>query len=117
LSSAVSPAGLFSFRLLLLAKDDFALADELVVEPETVLIGGALEAHAGRAAQKAHACRGLKNVGRKGAAVDVEFDAKIAGVGDPGDLVSGVEDDHLGYQSNEYGALCHCSSAPCFGAR
>jgi len=75
-------AGLFSrvtssryFFLLLLAEDDFALADELVVEPETVLVGGGFEADAGRAAQQAHACRGLKNVGRKGAAVDVEFDA------------------------------------------
>jgi len=71
------------------------LADELVVEPEAVLIGGALEADAWRAAQKAHACRGLKNIGRKGAAVDVELDAKIAGVGDPGDLVSRVEHDYL----------------------
>jgi hypothetical protein len=54
----------------------------------------------------------LKNVGRKGAAVDVEFDAKIAGVRDPGDLVSGVENDYLGDESNEYGTFCHFSSAP-----
>jgi hypothetical protein len=54
----------------------------------------------------------LKDIGGKRAAVDIEFDAKIAGVGDPGDLVAGVENDDLRYKSNEYGALCHCSSAP-----
>ena len=66
-----------------------------------------------QAAEKAHACRRLKNIGGKGAAVDIEFDAKIAGIGDPGDLITGVENDDLWYESNEYGALCHCCSAPC----
>jgi hypothetical protein len=99
--------------VLFFAEDNFALADELVVEPETVLVCGALQTDTGRAAQQAHACRGLKNVGRKRAAVDVEFDAKIAGVGDPGDLISRVEHDYLGYESNEYGTFCHFSSAPC----
>jgi hypothetical protein len=97
---------------LFFAENDFALTYELIVEPDTILVGGSLEAEAGRAAQQAHACGGLKNVGRKGTAVDVEFDAKIAGVGDPGDLISGIENDHLGYESNKYGALCHFSSTP-----
>jgi hypothetical protein len=97
---------------LFFAEDDFALAYELIVEPDTILVSGALEAESGRAAQQAHTGGGLKNIGRKRAAVDVEFDAKIAGVGDPGDLISGVENDHLGYKSNEYGTLCHFSSAP-----
>jgi hypothetical protein len=98
--------------VLLFAEDDFALANELVVEPESVLVRGTLQTDTWWAAQQAHACRGLKNVGRKRAAVDVEFDAKIAGVGDPGDLVSGVENDYLGYESNEYRTFCHFSSAP-----
>jgi hypothetical protein len=102
----------FSFCPLFFAEDDFALADELVVEPKAVLVGGALQTDTGRAAQQPHACRGLKNIGGKGAAVDVEFDAKIAGVGDPGDLISGVEYDYLGYEPNEYGTLCHFPSAP-----
>jgi hypothetical protein len=102
---------------LFFAEDDFALAYELIVEPDTILVGGALEAEAWRAAQQAHTGGGLKNVGRKRAAVDVEFDAKIAGVGDPGDLISWVENNHLGYESNKYGTLCHISSAPCFVAR
>jgi hypothetical protein len=99
-------------RPLFFAEDDFALANELIVEPEAVLVSRAFQAGAGWAAQKAHACRGLKDVGGKRATVDVEFDAKIAGVGYPGNLISWVENDHLGYQSNEYGALCHFSSAP-----
>jgi hypothetical protein len=61
------------FFLLLFAENDFALADELVVEPEAVLVGGCFEDDARRAAQKAHACRGLEDVGRKGTAVHVEF--------------------------------------------
>jgi hypothetical protein len=63
------------FFQLLLAEDDFTLADKLVVEPEAVLVGGGFEANAGRTAQQAHSCGSLKNVGRKGAAIDVEFDA------------------------------------------
>jgi hypothetical protein len=104
----------FFLRVLFFAEDNFALADELVVEPKAVLVGSALQTDAGRAAQQAHACRGLENIRRKRAAVDVEFDAKIAGVGDPGDLISGVENDYLGYESNEYGTFCHfflCSLA------
>jgi hypothetical protein len=102
----------FFLRVLFFTQDDFALAYQLIVEPEAIFIRGTLEADAGRAAQQAHACGSLKNVGRKRAAVDVEFDAKIAGVGDPGDLVSWVEYDDLGYESNKYGTLCHFSSAP-----
>jgi hypothetical protein len=93
------------------------LADELVVEPEAVFVSGRFEPGARRAAEEAHARRGLKNVGRKRAAVDVEFDAKIARIREPGDLISWIEDDHLRYKSNQYGTLCHFSSAPCFGAR
>jgi hypothetical protein len=108
--------GLF-LRVLFFAENDLALPHQLIVEPEAILVGSAFEADAGRAAQQAHACRGLKDIGRKGAAVYVEFDAKIASVGDPRDLISGVENDYLRYQSNEYGTLCHFSSAPCFRAR
>jgi hypothetical protein len=99
--------------LLFFAEDDFALANELIVQPKAVFVGGALEADAWRAAQQAHTCRGLKNIGGKGAAVDVKLDAKIAGVGDPGDLIPGVEYDDLGYESDEYGTLCHGFPAPC----
>ena len=97
---------------LFFAEDDFALAYELIIEPDAILVGGALEAESGRAAQQAHASGGLKNIGSERASVDVEFDAKIAGVGEPGDLITGVKNDHLWYESNEYGTLCHFSSAP-----
>jgi hypothetical protein len=116
-SSAACVAGLFSLGALFFAEDDFALAYQLIVEPDAILVGGAFEAESRRAAQQAHAGWSLKNIGRERAAVDVEFDAKIASVGDPGDLISGVENNHLGYESNEYGTLCHFSSAPCFSAR
>jgi hypothetical protein len=66
------------------------LANELIIEPETIFVSGSFEADARRAAQKAHAGWSLKNIGRKGATVDVEFDAKIARIGDPGNLISGI---------------------------
>lgn len=101
----------FLFRLSFLAEDDFALAHQLIIEPEPVFIGGGLQARARWAAQKAHAGRSLENVGGKGATVDVEFNAKIACIGDPRNLIPWIEYDGLGYQSNKYGALCHFSSA------
>jgi hypothetical protein len=104
-------------RGLFFSEDDFALADELVVEPHTIFVGGALKTDTRRPAEQSHACRGLENIGRKRAAIDVEFDAKIAGVRDPRDLITGIEYNDLGYESNKYGTLCHFSSAPCFSAR
>ena len=54
----------------------------------------------------------LENVGRERAAVDVEFDTKIARVGDPGDLVAGIEHHRLRNKSNEYRAFGHFSVCP-----
>jgi hypothetical protein len=46
----VARAAGLSFWLLFLAEDDFALANELIIEPEPVFIGCGLQAGAGRAA-------------------------------------------------------------------
>jgi|HubBroStandDraft_6_1064221.scaffolds.fasta_scaffold254845_2 hypothetical protein len=40
----------FLFRLLFLAEDDFALPNELIIEPEPVFVRGGFQARAGRAA-------------------------------------------------------------------
>jgi hypothetical protein len=93
--------------VLFFAEDDFTLADELIVEPQAVFVGGTFEAGAWRAAEEADARGRLKNIGRERAAIDVEFDAKIAGVGHPGNLIAGIENDNLGDKSNEYGSLSH----------
>lgn len=93
---------------LFVADDDFALADELVVEPKAVLVGRSLGARARRAAEQADAGGNLKYVGRKRTTVDVKFDAKVAGIGNPGDLIAGIENDDLRNESNEYGAFGHC---------
>jgi hypothetical protein len=100
---------IFCGARLFLAEDDFAVADELVVEPQAIFEGGGFDAGAGGSAQEAHAGGGLKHVGRKGAAVDVEFDAQIAGIGNPGNLVAVVEDDGLGDHAYEYGPFSHGS--------
>lgn len=93
---------------LFIANDDFALAYELVIEPQAVFVRSGLGAGARWAAEQAYASGNLKNVGRERAAVDVEFDAKIAGVRNPRDLIAGIENDDLRNESNEYGAFGHC---------
>ena len=83
------------------------MADELVVEPQLVFVGGRFAARARGTAEQAHPRGRLKNVRRKGTAVHIKFDAQIAGVGDPGDLVAVVEHDGLRDESNEYRAFRH----------
>jgi len=95
-------AGLFVF-----AQNDFALAYQLVVEPQTIFVGGSFAAGAGRPAEQPHAGWRLKNVRGEGAAVYVEFHAQIARVGNPGDLVTFVDHHDLRDESNEYGTFSH----------
>jgi hypothetical protein len=97
---------------LFFAQDDFALAYELVVQPQAVFVGGRLAPRARRTAEQAHASRRLKNVRRKRAAVDIEFYTQIAGVGDPGDLVALINHDDLRDEANEYRAFSHFLLSP-----
>jgi len=94
-------------RRLFFAQNDFAMANELVVQPEAVLVRRRFASGARRTAEQAHPRGGLKNIRRKGAAVHIEFDAQIACVGDPGNLVAFIDHDDLRDESNEYGAFSH----------
>ena len=85
------------------------MSDELIVQPQLVFIRGRFAAGTWRAAEQAHTGWRLKNIRRKGTAVHVKFDAQIAGVGDPGDLVAVVQHDGLRDETNEYGAFRHFS--------
>ncbi len=102
---------------LLPAQYDFALHDHLFVEPEFVFVAAGLQSGANRAAQKSHAGRRLKDVGTERAAIDVEFDLEIAGVGDPGDLVAGFKHDCLWDKSYQDWAFRHFSSLKLFADR
>jgi hypothetical protein len=97
------------FEGSLFAQDDFAVAHELVVQPQAVLVRGRFASRTRRAAEQAHAGGRLKNVRRKRAPVHIEFHAQVAGVGNPGDLVAFINHDHLWDKSNEYGAFGHFS--------
>jgi hypothetical protein len=97
---------------LFVAENHFTVAYQLIVQPQAVFISGCFAARARRAAKQAHAGRRLKNIRRKRAAIDIEFDAQIAGVGDPGDLVAFIDHHDLRNQSNEYGAFSHCPVWP-----
>src|SRR5260370_31892769 len=103
---------------LFFPENHFALAHELVVEAQTILVGGRFAPGARRAAEQPHAGGRLKNVGRKRTAVHIEFDAQIARVGDPGYLVAFIDHHDLRNKSNEYGAFSHFSvwSPCCSGA-
>jgi len=87
-------------RVGLFAEEDFAAAYELFVDPDAVFVADRFGADAGGAGEEAHARRGLKNIGAERAAVDIEFDAEIAGFAVPGNLVAGVEDN--GFRENTY---------------
>lgn len=94
----------------LAAEFDFAAAHELIVDPQAVLVAAGLGAGTWRAGLQAHAGGSLENIGGKRAAVHVEFDAQIAGVADPGDLIAGIEDHHFWKYTNENGAFGHVES-------
>ena len=93
--------------VLLLAEDHFALAHQLVVEPEAVFIGRGFAAGAWRSAEEADPGGRLKNVRRERAAVHVKLDTQVSRVGNPGNLVAGIQDHGLRNQSNQHRAFCH----------
>lgn len=99
----------------LLAKENLAAADQLVVDPYAVFVADRLGAGTRRAGQQPHTGRRLKDVGAEGAAVGVKFDAEIAGVAKPGDLVTGIENDCFGENPNQHRAVGHGKSLPLTG--
>lgn len=97
---------------LLLAEDHFALAHQLIVEPKSVFIGRGFAAGAWRSAEEADACRRLKNVRRERAAVYVKLDTQVSRIGNPGNLVTGIQHHGLRNQSNQYRAFSHFAFHP-----
>jgi len=97
-------------RSRLVAEKDFAAADELVVNPDAVLVSSGFRAGAGGAGEQAHSGRCLEYVGAERAAIDVELNAHVARFAQPGHLVAGIEDDGFGENSNQNGAVSHAQS-------
>ncbi len=112
LRHGISGSARMLFEGSFLSQDDFAVAHELVVQPQTVFIGGCFAARARRAAEQTHADRRLKNIRRERTTVHVKFHPQIPRVGNPGNLVAFIEHDNLRDQSNQYGAFSHFSSGP-----
>ncbi len=107
LSASVGGAGSCFERARLVAKLHFAAADQLIVNPQAVLVGAGFGAGAWRAGLQAHARGSLENIRGERATVHVEFDAQIAGVADPGDLISGIENYNFWKYTNENGTFGH----------
>ena len=94
----------------LVAKQDFATANELFIDPQPIFIGAGFGAGAGRTGLQAHSNRGLKYIRTKRATVYVEFDAQIAGIANPGYLITRVENYGFRKNTNENGAFGHGES-------
>jgi hypothetical protein len=99
-------------EVLSVAEEHFAAADELVVDPDAVLIADGFRPGAGRTGLQAHSWRSLKNVGAERAAVGIEFNAEVAGFAEPGNLIAGIEDDGFWKNPNINGAVSHGESLP-----
>jgi hypothetical protein len=95
---------------LLVAEEDFAAADELVVDPDAVFVADGFGAGARGTSLQAHSGRRLENVRAEWTAVHVELDAKIASIAEPGNLVAGIEHDGFGEDPDENGAVSHGES-------
>src|SRR5260370_28422220 len=93
-----------------LAQDDFAVAYQLVVQPQTVFICCRLAAWTRRTTEQAHAGRCLKNIRRERTTVHVELHPQIPRVGDPVHLVAFINHDDFRAKSNQYGPFTHFSS-------
>jgi hypothetical protein len=98
---------------LLIAENHFALADQLVIQPQPVFKSCAFNPGPGRTAQQPHACRSLKYIGGKWAPVSVELDPEIPSVRQPGDLVAIIKHHNLGNYAYKYRPLSHYFSNPC----
>ena len=94
----------------LIPEQNLATADELFIDPQPILIRAGFRAGAPRAGLQAHADRSLKDVGAKRAPVHVEFDAQVASVANPGNLVAGIEYDDFGENTNQNRAFSHAQS-------
>ena len=94
----------------LIAEQDFAAANELFIDPQTILVSADFGAGAWWTGLQAHANRSLKYIGAKRATVYIEFDAQIASIADPGYLIAGIEDHYFGEDTNENGTFGHAQS-------
>ena len=90
-----------------IAEKHFASTDELVVDPDAILVADGFRTWTGRARKQTHARGRLKHIRRKRAAVGIKFHAQIAGVRNPADLISGIENHGLGNQAHQDGAFGH----------
>jgi hypothetical protein len=94
----------------LVAKQDFAAADQLFIDPQPIFVGAGFGPRTRWTGLQAHADGRLKNIGSERATVYVEFDAQIAGVANPSYLVARIENYDFGENTNENGAFGHGKS-------
>ena len=85
------------------------MAHNVIIQGESVLVRARRDAGARRAAHQPHPRRRLKNVRGKRAALRVEFHAKIPALGEPDDLISGLDEDDLGQHSHKDKLFSHSS--------
>jgi hypothetical protein len=92
---------------LFFAQKNLAVRDDGVVERKPVAIRARIGSGAYRPAYEPHAGRRLKHVGRKRAALRIEFDLQIPGVRIPHSLIACVEHDHFRQHSHHHQLVSH----------
>jgi hypothetical protein len=83
------------------------MGDDLLVEGEAILVGPGIESRAHSPAHQAHAGRRLEDVRGKRAALRVELDFDVAGIGKPHHLLARVEHNHFGKHAHHHELLSH----------
>jgi hypothetical protein len=99
-----------AFPAELIPEQNLATANELLVDPQAVFVRTDFGAGPWWTGLQAHANRSLKNIGAKRATVYIEFDAQIAGIANPSDLIAGIQNHDFGENTNENGTFSHAQS-------
>jgi hypothetical protein len=94
-------------KRLFAADEHFAVREDDVIERETVPVRAGIQAGANGSADQTDSGRSLKNIRRKRAALRVEFDLQVAGVGIPDSLVAGIEYHYLGNYAYQHIFFSH----------
>lgn len=94
-------------RRSFIAQNYFALSNDLLVEPQAILERSSLHPHPRRPAQQPHPRRSLENIRGKRAAIDVKFHPQIPRIGDPRNLISGIQHHRLRDKSDKYRPFSH----------
>lgn len=102
--------GISNQAKLFVAHDHFATPDQLLIQPQSVLVRCRLRPRSGWPAHHPHSRRGLENIRRKWAAVDVKLHTQVPRTRYPRNLITRIKHNYFRNESYQYWPFCHRSS-------